>query len=274
MLGIETVTLLALEMVPGIGNCTLSNIIRISSLRGISSADVIASSKEELLEVFQLSEKVIDKWLSEKDVYLRKAEELELFLKLNNVHVVINLDILYPQIFESFFSSPPALLFMYGNRNLLRCRRFSVLCSRNPAEEHLEKLREVVVINASKGEVLVTSSVAEGYSESYVAALKYGFPKILVLDTGFFRALGVDLSNEVSSISRKWREEFDSKQDLAISEHSPYRQYKRGANYRRDKMVAALSDSINFLHVKKGGNMERLYNKSLQFKEKDIFIDP
>ncbi|RYG71771.1 hypothetical protein EON77_12725 [bacterium] len=79
-----------------------------------------------------------------------------------------------------------------------------------------------------------------------------------MLDQGLFRVLGEDLRNEAFRAARLWRYEFDPRTDLVVSPFRPESGFIGANNRIRDRLVAALANRVDFVHVAEGGNMDRL----------------
>jgi predicted Rossmann fold nucleotide-binding protein DprA/Smf involved in DNA uptake len=83
------------------------------------------------------------------------------------------------------------------------------------------------------------------------------------LDRGLFRALGEDLNQEPFRAARLWRYQFDPLTDLAISPCRPELGFAGLNNQVRDRLIASLSDRLDFVEVNPGGNMEKLARQAL-----------
>jgi len=170
----------------------------------------------------------------------------------------------YPVRIEALDSDPPGVLYLYGNARLLESQTFCVLSSRNSppaALDQIEKLTEQGIMNA---ETLVTGHDTHEYQRSAVVPLRWGVPRIIVLDRGMFHALGEDLQEEPFRAARLWRYRFDPQTDLAVSCINPERDYHRESNKIRDRLIASLSLRLDFVWVGEGGNMERLAKQALK----------
>ena len=94
--------------------------------------------------------------------------------------------------------------------------------------------------------------------------LRWGGPRVLVLDRGLFQVLGPDLKDEAFRAARLWRYEFDPGTDLAISPFRPEADFIGVNNQVRDRLVAALARRHDFVSVAEGGNMARLARLALK----------
>jgi DNA processing protein len=164
---------------------------------------------------------------------------------------------MYPARIQQFISAPPAFLFVYGNLAVLKQKTFSVACSRNPNDETLRNLEQAVEQGVLNGELLVTGANTHSYRRGAVVPLRWGSPRILVLDRGMFAALGDDLNEEPFRAARLWRYNFDPDVDLVLSPLRPDAKYLPAANQTRDELVFALSDRVEVVFASESGNTRR-----------------
>lgn len=194
---------------------------------------------------------------------LDAAAALEELQRLK-ITVMTPVDPGYPGLFEEFDQDPPGLLYLYGNLKLLKGRTFSVLASRKAppaARKLLEKCTEDGVLS---GEILVSGHNTPEYKAAGVVPLRWGAPRVLVLDRELFDALGEDLSQEAFQEARLWRHQFDPSTDLALTTIHPTRHAHQGANRQRDRIIAALSRRLDFVYLMPGGNMEKLAQQAVR----------
>lgn len=249
---------LLLALTPGVGGKTLRKVLARMETRGLVPAEFLTLSPEALVESFGLQKKVADLLSAAARGWDERASALESELEKLDVQFVTLLDAHYPLRLESFDNDPPAGLFAYGNLRLLDRRTFSVLSSRNTSPGGLEAIEKLVEEGVFASEVLVAGHDRPEYQRAAVVPLRWGSPRVLCLDRGMFRALGEDLSQEPFRAARLWRYNFDPKTDLALSPFRP-KDGPIGINCKiRDRLVAALSDRIDFVEVSEGGNMEKL----------------
>lgn len=233
-------------------------------LLGLTPNEWMALSSEGLKESFGLREKQIRAIEERKSNWLQSSDEVEKRLAALNVALITAADASYPEKLDAFDPDPPPAVFCYGNRRLLGAPTFSVLSSRNTKIRGLELIESLAEKGVFNGETLVTSHDKPEYQRSAVVPLRWGSPRILVLDRGMFRVLGENLSNEPFRAARLWRYQFDPKTDLALSPFRPDAPFRGVHNQVRDRLVAALSDRIDFVEVAPGGNMDKLARMALQ----------
>lgn len=166
-------------------------------------------------------------------------------------------DATYPAKLMERHRSPPAVVYLYGNRGLLGRSTFAAFSSRRSPQRALERMERVVEKFVLEPRILVGGHSTPAYQRASVVPLRWGTPRILVLDCGIFRALSEDLTSEPFRTARLWRYNFDAKTDLVITDCHPYA-LAMGRNQPRDWLIAALADVLVFAAVREGGVMEEI----------------
>jgi DNA processing protein len=159
---------------------------------------------------------------------------------------------------ELMLDDPPGVLFVYGNLRLLDSRTFGVFASRQAGERALLQTEQLAEEGSLQGEVLVSGHTTPEYQRAAVVPLRWGAPRILVLDMGMRAALGDDLKEEPFRLARLWRYQFDPGTDLVVSTQPPDRSYHRNSNRIRDRLAAGLCARLDFPHLAPGGNMHQI----------------
>ena len=170
--------------------------------------------------------------------------------------------VLYPKRVTDFLASPPAFLFAYGNLRALNSTTFAVICSRDPSPANLEAVERAAEQGVLSSKVLVGGTNTDAYQRAAVVPLRWGAPRILVLDRGLFVALGSELTEEPFRTARLWRYKFDPETDLVISRNRPFDEYAPSNQKYRDDLLVALSDEIHGVALRPGGNMDKLAKKA------------
>lgn len=249
---------LALALTPGIGGKTLTRVLTRNDLLGRTPEDFLRLGPEALREEYKLKPKVAETWTSNQSEWLSEADRLAAVLEPHRVHLVTAADAHYPRRIETMDSDPPGLLYLYGNHRLIDKFTFAVLSSRGTTTDQLAWMEKLAESHILDGRTLVSGHDTPEYQRSAVTSLRWGAPRILVLDTGLFTALGQDLKEEPFAAARLWRFQFDPQTDLALTWINPLRTYHRNSNRLRDRLVASLALSLDFVNLRPGGNMHRL----------------
>lgn len=255
---------LALAQTKGFGGKTISRILVRCDLFGLSPEEFLSLSEASLMEDYRLKPALAERWKILGRQKMEEAQRLLERLDRHGVTVATVADAHYPRQLEQFEHSPTGVLYLYGNARLLDGNTFTVCSSRKSPEAAFPIIEQAVEDGVLAGEVLVTSHDTSEYQRAAVVPLRWGSPRVLVFDTGLFRALGDDLSEEPFSAARLWRYKFDPSTDLALSPVPPFGEFHRNANAVRDRLVVALSRRFDGVWISPGGNMEKLAQLSMR----------
>ncbi len=254
----------ALSLTPGIGGKTVTRVLTRNDLLGRSNDEFLRMGEAALIEEYRVPRKAAGEWNRGAKKRISEAEALLKRLEGYPIEILTSADAHYPRAIEEIDPDPPGVLFLYGNTRLLKSTTFCVLSSRKSNDQELvliEKLVEDGVLDAG---VLVSGHDTPEYQRAAVVPLRWGAPRILVLDQGFFHVFGEELTEEPFKAARLWRYKFDSKTDLAVTWVSPEQPYHKNSNRMRDRLVASLSSRLDLVRVSPGGNMERLAKLALR----------
>ena len=254
----------ALSLTPGVGGRTVTRVLTRNDLLGRTIEEFLRLGEEALREEYRFTKKAAVEWTADVKGRIKDAERLQKRLDGYDVEIVSTADAHYPRRVEAMDPDPPGVLFLYGNARLLDGRTFCVMSSRKSPPAALEQIERVVEEGVLDGRVLVSGHDTPEYQRGAVVPLRWGAPRILVLDQGFFQVFGEDLNEEPFRAARLWRYKFDTKTDLAVTWVSPEQGYHPNSNRMRDGLVASLSHSLDFVCVAPGGNMERLAKQALR----------
>jgi len=252
---------LLLALTPGIGGKSVARILQRNDLMGRSPEEFLRFAPEVYREEYKITAKAA-RALAERRQSLADIEAMEKRLDALGVSLVTADDVHYPRKLEAMDPDPPGVLFLYGNQKLLSAKTFCVLSSRNTPPSGLETIERLAEEGVLRGEVLVSGHDRPEYQRSAVVPLRWGAPRILVLDRGLFDALGENLREEPFRAARLWRYQFDPGTDLVVSPFRPESRFIGVNNQVRDRLVAGLSDRLDFVHVAEGGMMEKLADRA------------
>lgn len=253
----------AMSLTPGIGGRTVTRTLTRNDLLGRSIEEFLRLSSEALREEYRFQNKAAVEWASNHKTRIDQAEKLLKRLDGYDIEIVSAADAHYPRRIEAMDPDPPGVLFLYGNARLLDGRTFCVMSSRKSSDESLDQIERLVEKGVLDGKILVSGHDTPEYQRAAVVPLRWGAPRILVLDQGFFQVFGEDLNDEPFRAARLWRYKFDAKTDLAVTWVSPEGGYHPNSNKMRDRLVASLSHTLDFVNVAAGGNMDRLAKQAL-----------
>lgn len=254
---------LALAQCPGIGGKTISRLHTRNDLYGRSPEEFLQLSQATLVEEYRLRPLAAGTWTAQKQRWVREAKKMEATLHERGVKWVTLADAHYPTAIEELVADAPGVLFHYGNDKLLSALASCVLASRDAPTEALDEVERLAEEHVFRGSVLVSGHDTAAYQRAAVVPLRYGAPRILVLDRGFFAVLGPGLDQEPFAAARLWRFCFDPHTDLVVSAVAPDKDFHRNGNQVRDRVVAGLSREVDVAWARPGGTMERLAKAAL-----------
>lgn len=249
---------LALALTPGIGGKTVTRTLTRNDLLGRTNDEFLNLGVETLREEYKFTAKAAAAWHDSPRTWIAEAESLLARLDPFGVTLVTAADAHYPRRIEAIDPDPPGVLYLYGNTALLEARTFCVLLSRGASRKALSHAEALTEEGVLQGRTLVSSHDTPEYQRTAVVPLRWGAPRIMVLDAGFFSVLGDELKEEPFPAARLWRFQFDARTDLAVSAVHPFKPFHPNANRVRDRLVAGLSEEIALAWVSGGGNMEKL----------------
>ena len=252
---------LHLAMTPGVGGRSVVRILARNDLLGRTAEEFLGLSPEAMREEYRLNVRQAAALAGGRP---DATTLLERRLDGLGVRLLTAADAGYPEMVESFDPDPPGVLFLHGNVRLLQAATFAVLASRATLPAGLETIERLTEEGVLGGETLVTGHDRPEYQRSAIVPLRWGAPRILVLDRGLFQVLGPDLKDEAFRAARLWRYEFDPGTDLAVSPFRPENDFIGVNNQVRDRLVASLARRIDFVHIAEGGGMGRLARLALK----------
>ncbi len=247
-----------LSLTPRLGNKGIGRILDRLALQGLSPEEFLRLPAERKREGFGLTATVAAS-LSRPLAALEEAfSPTEEKLRTLGVEWVTRHDASYPGCVAERHPDPPTVLYLYGNRALFDRPTVAVLASRDAGADALQRLERLVEKWVLKPAVLVAGHDTAPYRRAAVVPLRWGSPRILVLDCGMFDALSEDLDREPFSTARLWRYRFDPQTDLVVSAHRPADHVLGAHNKARDWLVSAVADELVFVEAREGGVMQEI----------------
>jgi DNA processing protein len=255
---------LALATTRGIGGRTVSRVLARNDVLGVSPEEFVRLREGALCEEYRFTKRVASEWVTRIRQRLEEAIQLSDRLDSLGVTWVTLADLDYPCAVEEMAPDPPGVLFLYGNTKLLDLPLFCVLSSRKSPPVAMAQIEAIAEAEVLAGKVLVSSHDTPEYQRSAVVPLRWGAPRVLILDRGLFPSLGENLDEEPFAAARMWRYQFDPVTDLVISPVKPEVDFQPRANQARDQLVAGLSRLVVLVWPTPGGMMERLGRLALK----------
>lgn len=249
---------LALCLAPKVGSETFRHVLNKKAALGLSEDEVAALSETSLRDELALPGEAAKALADKSSPLYDKLRKYKESVGTKNVRLLTAANVLYPPRVTEFCPSPPAYLFAYGNLRALASTTFAVICSRDPSPADLDNVERAAEQGVLSSKVLVGGTNTDAYQRAAVVPLRWGAPRILVLDRGLFVALGDDLSEEPFRTARLWRYRFDPETDLVLSRNRPFDEYAPSNQKYRDELLVAMSDEVHGISLRPGGTMDKL----------------
>lgn len=249
---------LILCLTPEVGHVTFDRLLNECRVRGIEPDELLRMSADRLREEFRLHPTSARALANGAKELGRRAHQLKQKVGDKPVRLVTRDSALYPRVLDEFCPTPPGYLFFYGNSRVLENPTFCVVASRGASRDDLERVERIVEEQTLGGKTLVTGVNTSAYRVAAVVPLRWGAPRIVVVERGLFQALGDDLERELFATARLWRYRFDPTTDLVVSFSRPDEGAAKSDPVRRDEIVVGLSQEVYVVRLRQGGNMEKL----------------
>ncbi|GBC93295.1 hypothetical protein HRbin15_01785 [bacterium HR15] len=255
--------LLLLSLLPDVGRQTLRHLLERQQVWRLTPDEVLHLPAETLQREYHLPPRAFHALRENLPALRGEAERLEAYLTRCGVRWLSFQDAAYPHRLE-YMPDPPALLFLYGNYELLNQPTFALLASHTISAEGLAELEQVAQSFFSNGWVPMVSATQPAYQRLLLCALRASHPYILVLDRGLLRAFGEDLRKEPLRQARIWQAEFDPSRALAISPFRLRDGWIASNSRYRDALIAYLTDAPVVIEARPDGYIVQLGRELLQ----------
>lgn len=242
----------ALELIPGIGDITVKNLISYCG-----SASAIFDSKKSLLKKIPgIGQKVIG--LLHASQPLKEAAEIINKAEKKGIQIHHYTDKTYPEKLKQVFDAPNII---YSKGNVSQWERVLAIVGTRNATEYGKEITEKLIQECKQLNAVIVSGLAYGIDiTAHRASLKNGIPTIGIL------AGGLDMI--YPSVHKKTAEEMLETGGL-ISENAPG--VKAEAHYfpARNRIIAGISDAVIVVEAaRRGGalitaNIADSYNKAV-----------
>ena len=155
------------------------------------------------------------------------------FCKKNQIYIIEKTDPLYPKTFQ-FVESPPSLLFIKGNKDLLTLPAFGIVGTRQASPYGIQVTQQFSLGLATK--MVIVSGLAKGIdSIAHKAALKQEKKTIAVCALGLDRCYPKENNFLFDTIA---------KEGLLISEYPLFGDLQKFHFVKRNRLIAALSQGL------------------------------
>ena len=250
---------LMLHSVPHLGPKGIARLLADSrTIEPLNLASVRAwnMSADTLQREYKLHRESAKCLAERKEELLTSSGEMAAAVDKLGIRVITLLDSDYPSMLLEYQSSPPPVIYAYGNLSLLRERKFAVVSSSNTGGKGIEVIRELAGTLSDEGMAAVTSHNTRPYQIVGLSAKSRNAPVILVLDRGILSAFPQGLGYEPNAQARIWDMHFDPSKDLALSMFRLYDPWIGANGHERDRLVFSLADVVIGVDIRPGGVME------------------
>ena len=230
----ETVSLLALSLMNGIGYWTLWNL----ALAGIGFKQVLeADSSSEFVDYLKQAgcknaQQLAETWKSSLTELLEKANQLYLELKSQGIEVIHSGQEKFPQSLREI-SEPPKWLFVQGDISILHEPLIAIVGTRTPSGDG-KFLAHYVGKCLPYLKAITVSGLALGIDQIiHQESIRFNIQTIAIIGTGI-------LLNYPAG-SEKLRNKIYKKGGAIVSEYLPYQSYSAENFVRRNRIQAGLS---------------------------------
>ncbi|GEM_PF-6936771 len=238
--------LLLLHNTPGIRDKVLYKILKAIYYEGITPSRFLELPYDVYRKRFKLSHDASIALSENLADHLERSYRLMEVLDNLGFRIVSVFDSDYPESVKKFFDFPPPILYMRGDKTLLKKSTFTILNSRDVDERCVEISRKFL-----SGEVLVSGVYGPGYSY----ALDFRGPKLGVSDRGVMQISGGRMAKFDAIVAFSGVDDMGTPSSMRL----------------RDRVVASLSRRIIAGCIREGGNMFDLIMES-ERKGKEICI--
>lgn len=268
--------LLLLHSIAGIGDKTLSHILRYMEQHRLSPKEVLGFPVRKWREELLVSGAACKILFETREALLEQSKQLESLRKRRDVYMLYQGSASYPAQLDQYEEVPPPIIYARGNLALLEENRsftFTVVASNKPTPHHLDQLYTRTKQLSQEGGTVVTGHDRLPYQRAALAAHSIARPILYVFDRGLREALGADFSITPFAAARIHEVEFNTEVDLGLS---PFRLDDHALAFnlkRRDRLIFSLADLIIAQDVKSNGVMFGECRRAL-LQNRPVYVAP
>lgn len=160
---------------------------------------------------------------------------------------------------------PPAILYVQGNKSLLKKQRKIAIIGARKATSYSEKALSYIVPPLVQNDIVIVSGLAKGADTfAHKAAIHYGGKTIAVLGHGLFH---------IYPKENKAIKEFIANSHLLLTEYPPYVRPERWTFPMRNRIISGLSNAIIVTESEKKSGTMSTVEHALEHG-KDVFAVP
>lgn len=200
--------------------------------------------------------------ISEED--LINYEKILKICEDDKIKIISYFDKIYPSNLKKI-SSPPLIIFLKGNLDLLKMPSVSIVGTRDSSEKSLSWAYENSRELASLGYTIISGGAKGIDTASHKGALDAGGNTICVLGCGLKNIYPKENLALIEDISKK---------GLLISECLPENHVNRFSLLERNRITSGLGDKVLLINTKENGGAMSQYKIALSQKKKIFCPNP
>ncbi|MFH0975756.1 MAG: DNA-processing protein DprA [Spirochaetota bacterium] len=235
---------IALEQAKGIGPANLKIIYDKLKSFNLSIIDLFNLTPAEIKSEFALHENVINAIGNAKNSIYRIEEDYHSLIDAG-VEPLLFFEEAYPvRLHNILKTSIPPVLYIYGNRNILKEKGAAILAEKDLSERG-ENITYLAAKELSMHRIAVISGMAKGADIAHRSALLNGGATIAILPHGIFHFKIPDLLKDV----------YDPEKILIISPFYPSAEPNKYNAYIRNRLICALSYAVYITEAAQDGGI-------------------
>ncbi len=242
---------------PHVGERGALRILATCRRTGRSLATFFRLPEAVLLADYELPPAALVRLTRERDEHDTRCRWWAQRLAAAGADAVLHGETGYPRRLAERLASPPAIVALLGQRDVLAQPTLAVLNSRAVDERVVRASHAAVHAAIDQGFTVVSGGMKASHRIAAVAARAAAAPRVVVLDRGLFATFGARTDSDPFGFGPR-RGPLDARRTLVVS---PFRLGDHAAAHngrRRDEIVAALADVVLVVHARPGGIIERV----------------
>jgi len=236
---------IALERVSGVGPAHLKEIYNTVSSIGVSLSDIFELSENEIRNEFNFNQKILSSIDSARNILQNISGEYQRIID-DGITVAPFFSKNYPErLHEMLGNSIPAILYSYGNIDILKKRGAAIL-----GDNNISSKGEFITYMAAKELAARGITVISGFADgadmtAHRASLECGGDTIAFLPYGMFK---MKIPEQIKHI-------FDEERFLAVSTFQPEAAISKFNAFARNKILCALSYAVYIVESPEEGGI-------------------
>lgn len=253
----ESVALLALALLPGVGERRLHRVLASAREREETVEAALRRPPAWWRNELGLPESAGAALRAEAATGFRRARILGARLRRSGVLLLGCEDAAYPPRLIRRLSWPPPLLTLYGNRDVLTAPTVTLLSSREITAHLVNATILAARCAAEDGFSVVVGGMKSTHRIAATTVRAARAARSIVLDRGLLAAFSGNLQRDPFGFG-PGRSAFHRETTLVVSRFRPEDHANRGNARKRDELLASLGDVLFVTSARPGGETERL----------------